>query len=237
MGNYPPTAYKASRKIGFNGQQRERSRRNTSKKHSLSNSVTSTSTDTHLTDDDSLREQQDQQRRSSPQQQVYRQHKPLPDNAPSEIKLIRQYLYHKDAHNLEGMKSLTHEDCYFYFVDAEAEMPQHEFYGALTDTFASFPDLHFFWKSMKVSGRDPATGGTVIKVRDYYGIGKHDGKPYAFGPYEEIPPTGITVRDEDIQFTFIVKDGKLVNAKIDAFGGLVGPPGFYTKIGGIIPGL
>merc|ERR1711907_274480 len=69
MGNYPPTSYKASRKIGFNGQQRERSRRNPSKKHSLSNSVTSTSTDTHLTDDDSLREQQEQQRRSSPQQQ------------------------------------------------------------------------------------------------------------------------------------------------------------------------
>ena len=80
-----------------------------------------------------------------------------------------------------------------------------------------------------------------IVVQDYYGIGKHTGDPYFFGPYEPIEAKGIEVRDEDIEFTFTLTRNKsstssykISDAKIDAHGKVVGPPGFYTKIGGLI---
>jgi len=184
-----------------------------SKKHSSSSD--------HLTDDDSFEKSLH-----------FRQNEPIPDDAPPEIKLIRTFLYHMDAHNIEGMQKLTDQRCYFYFVGIE--MPASEFYESVKDTFASFPDLHFFWKLMTIWGLDPTTGGTIVMVKDYYGIGKHVGKPYAFGPYEPIPATGKIVRDENIEVTFVVKNGKIITSKIDACGKLVGPPGFYTKIGGII---
>ena len=253
MGNYPSTAHKGSHKGGVRDKGslkagvrdkgslkagvRDRSSSNRSKssnkirrskanrKNSASSTTTSATTGT-LTD-----EERSEKIRNG---KLYCQNQPIPDDAPAEIKIVRQYLYEKDAHNLDGCRSLT-ENCYFYFLDAEAEMREEEFYGALKGTYDSFPNLHFFWKGMKTSGTDSKTGGKVVKVKDYYGVGKHTGKPYAFGPYEDIPATGKIVRDENLEFTFIVKDGKIIHATIDADGKVVGPPGFYTKIGGIIP--
>ena len=135
------------------------------------------------------------------------------------------------------MERLTDENCVFNFVDAEAEMRARDFHEAMEDTFASFPNIHFFWKYMRITGIDPKTQSTIVEVGDYFGVGKHEGKPYAFGPYEAIPATGITIRDKKILFTFFVKDGKIRKATVDAFGDIVGPPGFYTKIGGVIPHL
>merc|ERR1712176_1225567 len=165
----------------------------------------------------------------------YVQNQALPVDAPPEIQLVRQYLYYKDSQNFEGMKNITVEKCDFHFVDAEANMLAREFYEAMKDTFDSFPNLHFFWRYMRIAGIDMATGSTVVKIKDYHGVGKHDGKPYAFGPYEAIPATGRIVRDNPIQLTLYVKNGKIIKCLIDAFGEIVGPPGFYTKIGGVIP--
>lgn len=222
MGNYPSSSYKVSRKVGSH----HRSSANSGKK--VEKVVR---TEEFSVDNDDSSEQYSHSKRLV---KTYRQDVPIPDDAPSEIKLIRQYLYRKDAGDFEGMKELTDERCYFYFADAEAEMPAREFYEAVDDTFKSFPDLHFFWKKMKIASQDQTTGVTVVKVKDYYGIGKHTGAPYAFGPYEAIPATDKTVRDENIEFLFFVKDGKLIKAEINAFGKVVGPPGFYAKIGGLL---
>jgi len=236
MGNYPPTAYKPSRR----GLVLKNSRKKTSRDGSISKPSSfrkkkirdgskSVKSSTTTETDDSCN--------SSNKYRKFSQSRPIPDDAPAEIKLVRQYLYFKDAHNMEGMDSITAKNCTFFFIDADADMPKSEFYEALKDTYASFPDLHFFWKYMKISGIDSATGCTIVKVRDYYGIGKHTGKPYAFGPYEAIPATGKIVQDENISWAFFVKDGKIVKTTLDAYGEIVGPPGFYSKIGGVIPGL
>jgi len=169
--------------------------------------------------------------------QKYLQNEPLVQGAPPEIKLIRQYLYDKDARNFDGMEKVTDQRCTFYFIDAETDMLPRHFYESVNATFESFPNLHFFWRYMKIAGIDSATGCTIVKVKDYYGIGRHDGKPYTFEPCEAIPATGITVRDSDVEIRFFVKDGKIMQMDIDAKGQLVGPPGFYTKIGGVIPGM
>ena len=161
---------------------------------------------------------------------------------PESMKVLRQWLTYKDEHNISQMLELTTDDCFFGFVDAEAHMPAREFYGAMNDIYKSFPNLHFFWTSMNiVSINDDDDGDTVkIVVQDYYGIGKHTGDPYFFGPYEPIEAKGIEVRDEDIEFTFTLTEDKatssykISDAKIDAHGKVVGPPGFYTKIGGLI---
>ncbi|CAB9531929.1 unknown protein [Seminavis robusta] len=164
------------------------------------------------------------------------QEDPIPSDAPKELRVVREWIRAKDEHNLEKCQELTTENCRFTFTDSETEMPAHELYESLVDLFASFPDLHFFCKSLKVQG--PSTNrnnpGIVVVAKDYYGIGKHTGAPYFFGPYPPVEPTGKTVRDENIEFTFTVRDGKIVDADIYAFGEMVGPPGFYTKVGGIL---
>ena len=157
---------------------------------------------------------------------------PVPEDAPEELKALREFIRYKDTHNFEKMIELTDERCFCNFVDSETEMPAYEFIAAFKDKCTSFPDLRFYWKSMKIHER--SSDGVAIIIEDYYGIGTHTGPAYGFGPYEPVPTTGITVRDEPIEVTFTVKDGKITNAVVDAFGKIVGPPGFYTKIGGLI---
>ena len=157
---------------------------------------------------------------------------PIPETAPEALKVVREWVRHKDEHNLDKMRELTADKCFFTFVDSETEMPAREFFGSVGETYASFPDLHFFWRVMEV--KDMQAGVTTVVVKDYHGIGKHTGTPYGFGPFPPIDPTGTVVKDENIEFTFTVKEGKITDATIDAFGGLVGPPGFYTKIGGVL---
>ena len=135
------------------------------------------------------------------------------------------------------MKKLTADHCDFLFVDSDCEMPAYEFYTAVKETTESFPDLHFHWKSMSIkgiNGPESKHPGTVVVIKNYYGIGTHTGKPYGFGPYPPIAATGKRIRDQKIEFTFVVRDGKISHAIIDAFGQVVGPPGFYTKLGGLI---
>jgi hypothetical protein len=150
---------------------------------------------------------------------------------------VREWIRHKDAHDVEKMAELTADNCCFTFIDSETEMPAREFYQAMKDIYASFPDLHFFWRSMKVQGTNSSTSrnpGTVVVIKDYYGIGKHTGAPYFFGPYPPVETSYLTVQDAIIELTFTVRDGKIANVTIYAFGEVVGPPGFYTKIGGLI---
>ena len=157
----------------------------------------------------------------------------VPPNASPELRVVREWIRCKDQQDVDKMKELTADDCFFTFVDSETEMPAREFFGAMQDIYASFPDLHFFWESMSIKGQDK-DGSVLVAIQDYYGIGKHTGAPYFFGPYPPVPTSNKTVRDENIEFTFTVKNGKITNATIDAFGMVVGPPGFYTKIGGVV---
>ena len=240
MGNVPVKAYNPSRKKKSSKSSSKKRLRHSSQQ-SLSSIPSRVSTETSSAIDGSTNDD-DYGHSVEGKRQVryekFRQNQPIPEDAPPAIQLVRKYLYYKDAQNIEGMERLTTaKRCTFTFVDAEAEMTAKEFHQSMKEVFASFPNLHFFWKFMRITGVDAATQSTIVEVGDYFGIGKHEGRPYAFGPYEAIPATGKTVRDEKILFTFFVKDGKIIKAIVDAFGDIVGPPGFYTKIGGIIPHL
>ena len=71
-------------------------------------------------------------------------------------------------------------------------------------------------------------------MEDYYGKGTHTGEPFAFGPYPPLPPKGVQVQDEPIQLTLTVTQGKIAKCEVVAHGNQVGPPGFYSKLGGIL---
>ena len=156
----------------------------------------------------------------------------VPEGAPEELKVVREWIHKKNMHDVDGMAEMCHPDTNFCFVDSETFITLQEWNEIKKLIYGSFPDLHFFWKCIRVAGT--SQWGVDIVLEDYYGIGTHTGKPFGFGPYEPIPPTGLTVQDEYIEFTISVKDGKISRACIDAFGQMVGPPGFYTKIGGMI---
>jgi len=165
----------------------------------------------------------------------------IPSNAPAELRVVREWVKLKDRHDSKGMMELTDMDnCVFTFVDSEASMLAEEFYGAMNDICESFPDLHFFWESMKVVDNDCQDskfleGTAKVLITNYYGVGTHTGKPYHFGPYPPVEPQGAVVRDENIQVSLWIQGGtSIVRVDIHAFGKLVGPPGFYTKIGGLI---
>ena len=153
---------------------------------------------------------------------------PLPCGASRELSLVREWLRAQDIQDLERMKRLTSPDCMFYYLDCDSELPAREFWEAMERLYASFPDLHFYWKSIQ----EVSPG--VIVVDDLYGAGHHTGKPYAVGPYPEIAASHLHVKDDPFRFTVLVRNGKISQAKICGFGKPVGPTGYYSKIGGVL---
>jgi hypothetical protein len=72
-----------------------------------------------------------------------------------------------------------------------------------------------------------------VKVTNFVGRGTHTGAPYGFGPFPPIPATGIVVEEDPCHLYISVKNGKMTKFVIDTYcGDLVGPPGYYQKIGG-----
>ena len=168
---------------------------------------------------------------------VLRKDAPVPAECPLDLKTVSDFIGFMNEHNLEEMKKLTSDKCDFWFIDSECEMPAREFYVTQHDLNQSFPDLHYHWKSMSIKGvNGPASKhpGTVVVVKRFFGVGAHTGKPYGFGPYPLVETTGKKCWDSNMDCTFVVQDGKICHVMVDAFGEVVGPPGFYTQIGGMI---
>eukprot|EP00523_Entomoneis_sp_CCMP467_P010116 CAMPEP_0168729800 /NCGR_PEP_ID=MMETSP0724-20121128/6401_1 /TAXON_ID=265536 /ORGANISM="Amphiprora sp., Strain CCMP467" /LENGTH=261 /DNA_ID=CAMNT_0008776717 /DNA_START=81 /DNA_END=869 /DNA_ORIENTATION=+ len=160
---------------------------------------------------------------------------PVPDDAPEALRLVREFIRYKDTHDISKMKEYLNMDrCDVMFHDSDTEFPVHEYLEACKNVFDSFPDMHYYWKKMSVLKPEPDVGTWVV-VEDYYGIGTHTGAPFSFGPYEPIPATAIKAKDDFIEHGFLVNhDGLISKSYVKAFGKIVGPPGFYQKIGGLI---
>ncbi|KAL3908107.1 MAG: hypothetical protein SGILL_008608, partial [Bacillariaceae sp.] len=74
---------------------------------------------------------------------VLRKDTPVPADCAPDLKLVRDFIRFKDAHNLDAMKKLTSDRCDFLFIDSDCEMPAREFYDTQHDVNQSFPDLEF----------------------------------------------------------------------------------------------
>jgi predicted ester cyclase len=113
------------------------------------------------------------------------------------------------------------------FKGAETGMLLDEFLEAVILMFASFPDNKFEWDSVE----EISPG--VVFVTNFHGSGTHTGKPFSFGQFPPIAATGIRVEEDPCNVTYTIAHNKITKILIDVISGdLVGPPGYYHKIGG-----
>ena len=114
-----------------------------------------------------------------------------------------------------------------YYKGAESGMNLDEFLAECTNLNSAFPDLVNTYDSIK-----EVTPG-VIRVQNYKSAGTHR-KPYGFGPFPKVKPTNIFVEEDPCHLEIHVAKGKMTKFVIDIkdANDLVGPPGYYTKIGG-----
>ncbi|KAL7580606.1 hypothetical protein ACA910_003723 [Epithemia clementina (nom. ined.)] len=142
--------------------------------------------------------------------------------------LVASWIRGFDKHDIDAVFALTADDCVFDLVDSEMQMLASHFYESVGIIYASLPDFRFLYHSIKSIDEDR------VLVKKYSGYGTHTGEPYSFGPYPPLEAKGIKFRDSPVDLTLTVKNGKIAHVICDAKGALVGPPGIYSKLGGIL---
>jgi hypothetical protein len=103
-----------------------------------------------------------------------------------------------------------------------------DFVQNMGELIESFPDYTFTWD--RIVEEKPGE----IHLYDYRSKITHTGKPYAFGGYDPIEAKGTVVEDHIPHIIYKVKDGLVTNMEILAEGKVVGLPGIYLAIGGVI---
>jgi hypothetical protein len=113
------------------------------------------------------------------------------------------------------------------YKGAETGMQLPHFLEAVIMIFECFPDNVMVWDSIE------ETSPGVVVVTNFQGKGTHTGKPFSFGQFPPIAATGIRVEEDPCHLTINVEKNKMTMFVIDTYcGDLVGPPGYYHKIGG-----
>jgi hypothetical protein len=148
----------------------------------------------------------------------------------SNEKIVEEWVKCYGTRSFDKFKTMTDSSALMVFVDAKAEMHRDDFATSCDMLFDSFPDITFRWQSIK-----EVSPGKVV-VKNFGAQGTHTGVPFAFDPYPAIAATGKSFEDPPLDFTITIDatTGKITHGQIDSFGSLVGPPGIYTQIGGVI---
>jgi len=117
-----------------------------------------------------------------------------------------------------------------FFKGADSGFPLGGFVESCRDYQRAFPDATVSWDS--ITEIEPG----VIFIKNFKGKGTHTGGPFSYASLPPIDVTGIHVEEDPCQLTIHVKRGKMTKMIIDIKeGDLVGPPGYYFKIGGKLP--
>jgi hypothetical protein len=143
--------------------------------------------------------------------------------------VVAEYLRRINQHDVTTGQLFTDQADVIFI---ETPMTPQSFEEEMVKVFRSFPDftLHIVSDDGIVEQPD----GTVLAELE--ATGTHTGAPYSFGPYPDIPPSGITVKlDREIcRYHICDKEGKVSKIIITPLGQSTGPPGLYTLIGGLI---
>mmetsp|Transcript_19810 Transcript_19810/g.64404 ORF Transcript_19810/g.64404 Transcript_19810/m.64404 type:complete len:166 (-) Transcript_19810:93-590(-) len=118
------------------------------------------------------------------------------------------------------------------FLQAPFAMTKEMVPKAMGNLMASFPDLAFTPVGDGIKEISPGVYQSLTEV-----TGKHTGEPFSPMPWlEKIPATNKDVKIGPETFTLTMVDGKVKSVTIEALhaGAPVGPPGFYTEIGGVM---
>ena len=144
------------------------------------------------------------------------------------IRVIKEWTVRWAAQDLKGAQALASPDCSIYFKDAEADMLFSDFVDNMGSLMESFPDYTFTW------GDIIETEPGEVHLYDYQSTLTHTGKPYSFGGYDPIEAKGTVVKDHIPHIIYKVQGGIVTNMEILAEGKIVGLPGIYLAIGGVI---
>ena len=139
---------------------------------------------------------------------------------------------------LDNMNNFTTVDNFLIpFTSRDTPIKPEDFPAIRMETFAqimegihkSFPDVYFQYKNISESPDDP----NMVLVDGFFCTATHTGELYAFAPgVPAIPAKGIAVKNDEENFYFTMKDGKIDAVELLAFGSLTGPAGLYEQIGG-----
>ena len=150
-----------------------------------------------------------------------------PNETQNEFLVRAKWCEATSYHRGDIVRKFTRNDAVCVFKGGETAMSFPVFIATCEALWASFPDNKVSWESVK----EIRPG--VVLIKDYRAAGTHTGAPYSFGPYKPIPATGKYVEEDPCQLTLHIKKGKVSKFQIDVRDGdLVGPPGYYQKIGG-----
>ena len=146
------------------------------------------------------------------------------------VELVRsKWCEAMNRQDVATIRKFASPDSICMYKGATAGMKLPEFLEAVIMIFDSFPDNKMVWDSI-----EEVQPGEVV-VKNFQGRGTHTGKPFGFGPFRALPAKGVVVAEDPCHLTITVVKGKMVKFVIDTYcGDLVGPPGYYQKIGGIM---
>lgn len=179
--------------------------------------------------------------------------------APSQSKAARlveeKWCNAFNRHDMRTVKRFASADSICIYKGAKSGMPLYDFLLEVQNISEAFPDnkskynfnsfylvvllmitndnlLHYSTQKVRWDSIEEIAPGKVM-VKNFVGRGTHTGKPFGFGPFPPIPPTGIVVEEDPCHLLITVSKGKMTKFVIDTYcGDLVGPPGYYQKIGG-----
>jgi predicted ester cyclase len=108
----------------------------------------------------------------------------------SPVQTVQLYIDCMKAHDLDRIRSLSLAGCEIHFTESHMSLRDYlEDYELLVQ---SFPDLDFEAKGLrKVLGSK-----NEIEFPFFQAKGTHTGKAYGFGPYPEVPTSGLKVKND-----------------------------------------
>lgn len=150
-----------------------------------------------------------------------------------DARLVEKFWY--DAINCRNKRALQWFCAKDSIIRLVGNKSGSSLYSLLDDfelVYISFPDACVGFDEIKQVDKG------VVRVINNAVRGTHTGPPYAFGLFPPIPTSGLSVYEDPCDLIMHISNGKIVEVELDMTSGrLVGPLGFYVRIGGRLPGM
>ncbi|KAL7565495.1 hypothetical protein ACA910_012233 [Epithemia clementina (nom. ined.)] len=131
-------------------------------------------------------------------------------------------------HDVDAALAMTMDGFMINWIDSGMDMLGKDFHESTKIAFASMPDFKFHYSSITSIDEER------VVISNLYAYGTHTGAPFSFGPYPPLEAKGAKFQDAPIELTATFRNGKIAHSVCDAKGEMVGPPGMYEQLGGIL---
>ncbi|KAL7560051.1 hypothetical protein ACA910_000088 [Epithemia clementina (nom. ined.)] len=143
-------------------------------------------------------------------------------------KVVTEWMEQFRKHDIDAALAMTMDGFMMNWIDSDMDMLGKDFHESMKIAYASMPDLKFHYSSITSIDEER------VLISNLYAYGTHTGAPFSFGPYPPLEAKGAKFQDAPIELTATVKNGKIAHSLCDAKGEMVGPPGMYEQLGGIL---